>query len=103
MDTKKILENISEDCLYQLTKYKYNKNLDISEKYRKGKITSLQYILDLIYHFYEKDRLLKIKFESIISNEINTFLLKSGNYKEGINEVLSEIKFKLNDKKGNKL
>ena len=28
MNTKKLLENISENCLSQLTKYKYNKGLD---------------------------------------------------------------------------
>jgi len=98
MDTKKLLENISEDCLSQLTKYKYNKGLDVSEKYRKGKITSYQYVLDLIYHFYEKDRLLKIEFENIISSQIdNTYQLKEGDYRNGINEVLSEIKSQLNE------
>ena len=40
MDTKKLLENISNNCSSELTKYKFNKGLDISEKYRKGKVTS---------------------------------------------------------------
>ena len=40
MDTKKLLEHISNNCSSQLTKYKFNKGLDISDKYRKGKITS---------------------------------------------------------------
>ena len=42
MNTKKLLEDISEDCLSQLAMYKFNKGLDISEKYRKGRITSYQ-------------------------------------------------------------
>jgi len=82
MDTKKLLEHISNNCSSQLTKYKYNKDLDISDKYRKGKVTSYQYVLDLIYHFFEKDKLLKLEFESIISKELdNTFMLKNGDYR----------------------
>ena len=97
MDTKKLLEHISNNCSSELSKYKYNKGLGISEKYRKGKITSYTYVLDLIYHFFEKERLLKIEFECIISKEIdNISTLKSGDYQRGINEVLSEIKSQLN-------
>lgn len=100
MDTKKLLENISNNCSSELSKYKYNKGLDISEKYRKGKITSYTFVLDLIYHFFEKGRLLKIEFESIISNEMDKIsTLKNGDYQRGINEVLSEIKSQLNEGK----
>ena len=100
MDTKQLLENISNNCSSELSKYKYNKGLDISDKYRKGKVTSYQYVLDLIYHFFEKERLLKIEFESIISDEMDKIsTLKSGDYQRGINEVLSEIKFQLNEGK----
>ena len=100
MDTKKLLEHISNNCSSELSKYKYNKGLDISDKYRKGKITSYTYVLDLIYHFFEKERLLKIEFESIISKEIdNISTLKGGDYQRGINAVLSEIKFQLNEEK----
>ena len=68
MNTKLLLESISDNCLSQLTKYKYNRGLNISNKYRKGKITSLTYILDS-----QKDT---------ISN------LKDGDYKSGLIEVL---------------
>jgi len=44
MDTKKLLEEISNNCSAELSKYKYNKGLDISDKYRKGKVTSYQYV-----------------------------------------------------------
>lgn len=99
MCTKELLEEISNDCLSQLTKYKFNKGLDISDKYRKGKIASLQYILDLIYHFYERDKLLKTEFDNILSSQINdTSKLKSGDYKQGIDEVLSWTHSQLNKK-----
>jgi hypothetical protein len=38
MNTKLKLEEISNTCLSELTKYKFNKGLDISDKYRRGKI-----------------------------------------------------------------
>ena len=99
MCTKELLEEISNDCLSQLTKYKFNKGLNISDKYRRGKIASLQYILDLIYHFYEKDKLLKTEFNNILSSQINdTSKLKSGDYKQGIDEVLSWTQAQLNKK-----
>ena len=99
MNTKLLLEDISEDCLSQLTKYKFNKGLDISDKYRKGKVTSLQYVLDLIYHFYEKDKLLKIEFENLLDSQMKEISdLKDGDYKNGVIEILSWIKTQLNEK-----
>ena len=99
MNTKLKLEEISNTCLSELTKYKFNKGLDISDKYRKGKIASLQYVLDLIYHFYERDKMLKIEFEGLISSQIDsTSQLKSGDYRNGIGEVLNEVITLLNEK-----
>ena len=99
MNTKLLLESISNDCLNQLTMYQYNKGLDISDKYRKGKVTSLQYVLDLIYHFYEKDKLLKIEFENLLDSQMKEISdLKDGDYKNGVIEILSWIKTQLNEK-----
>ena len=99
MNTKLLLEDISEDCLSQLTKYKYNKGLNISEKYRKGKVTSLQYVLDLIYHFYEKDKQMKIEFENLLDSQMKEISdLNDGDYKNGVIEILSWIKIQLNEK-----
>ncbi len=99
MYTKKLLETISVDCSAQLTKYKFNKGLDISDKYRRGKIASLQYVLDLIYHFYEKDKQMKIEFENLITSQMDDISkLKNGDYKKGVNEVLSWTKIQLVEK-----
>ena len=99
MNTKLLLEDISEDCLSQLTKYKFNKGLDISDKYRKGKVTSLQYVMDLIYHFYEKDKQMKIEFENLLDSQMKEISdLNDGDYKNGVIEILSWIKTQLNEK-----
>ncbi|WP_373072069.1 hypothetical protein [Sulfurimonas sp.] len=97
MDTKKLLEELSEDCLSELTKHKYNKHLDISDRYRKGKIVSYEYILDLIYYFYEKDRALKVEFEDMIIKQIEYIKsLNEGDYQDGISDVLKWTRNKLN-------
>lgn len=98
--TKILLEEISDNCYSQLTKYKFNKSLTVSDKYRKGKIDSLSYVMDLIYHFYEKDKQLKIEFENLLDDQIEVSdNLKDGDYKEGISEILSWIKSQLVEKK----
>lgn len=100
MNTKELLENISDDCLSQLTKYKYNESLHISKKYREAKVTSYEYVLELIYHFYEKDKQLKLEFENILTSQIEDIsILKDGDYKQGMQEVLFLIKKQLSDKK----
>ena len=98
MNTKELLENISNDCLTQITKYKYNKNLDMSDKYRKGSITALEYTLDLIYHFYEKDKKLKTEFETILTSQIEYIQsINDSEYKEGLIEALTWTKQRLNN------
>ena len=92
MNTKLELEELSERCSEQLTKYKYNKGLDVSDKYRKGKITALSYILELIYHFFERDKLLKKEFNEILASQINDAKsLNDGDYKKALNETLNWI------------
>lgn len=103
MNTKELLEHISNDCLAELTRYKYNKGLDISDKCRRGKITSYEYVLDLIYFFYEKDRALKVEFEDMLTKQIEYIQsLNDGEYKKAIEDVLNWTKCRLNEKgKGN--
>lgn len=92
MNTKKELEAISEKCLSELTIYKFNKGLDVSDKFRKGKITGLSYVLDLIYHFYERDKQLKQEFNNILSTQINDIQhLNDNDFKKGLNEALSWV------------
>ena len=96
MSTKKLLEAISINCLNELTKYKYAKHLDISEKNRKGKVTALEYTLNLIYHFYHKDKSLEEEFKEILSSQIiDVQSLNDGDYKDGITEILTWAKSKL--------
>jgi len=92
MSTKKLLEDISTNCLSQLTKYKFNKQLDVSDKYRAGKLASLDYIQQLIYYFYERDRELKKEFQEIIEKQIiDAHKLKEGDYQTAVTETLKWV------------
>ena len=91
--TKLVLEKISEDLSSELTKYKYNKSINISDKYRKGKISSITYIQDLVYYFFQRDKELMLEFESIIDTQIETInSLNDGDYKKSAIEVLKGVK-----------
>ncbi|MDX9744777.1 MAG: hypothetical protein RBT59_13225 [Arcobacteraceae bacterium] len=92
MNTKQELEKISEQCLSELTVYKYNKGLNISDKFRKGKVTALSYVLELIYHFFQRDKLLKQEFNNILSSQIKEAQdLKDGDYKQGLDDALNWV------------
>lgn len=98
MSTKKLLEEISTNCLDELTRYKYAKHLNISEKSRKGKIAALEYTLNLIYHFYQKDKSLEEEFKEMLSFQImDVQSLKDGDYKDGITEILTWAQSKLDE------
>ena len=56
MSTKQELEKISNICSEELTRYRYNKDLKISDKFRKGKVAGLAYSLELIYYIFEKEK-----------------------------------------------
>ena len=52
--SKEVLEKISKHCSNQLTLYKFNTTtLHISEKYREGRLTALEYINELTYYYLQ--------------------------------------------------
>jgi len=100
MSTKKMLEKISEHCLDQLTRYKYAKHPEISEKARRGKIAALDYVQELIYHFFEKDKLLKKEFTELLDFQMNDMeSLKDGEYKDAILDVLVWVQKQVQESK----
>ena len=49
----KILEDLSNDCVQEKTRYQFSKMIKKSEKYKKGRIDALNWINDIIYHFIQ--------------------------------------------------
>jgi len=52
----KILEDLSNDCVQEKTRYQFSKMIKKSEKYKKVRIDALNWINDIIYHFIQKEK-----------------------------------------------
>ncbi len=92
MSTKQELEKISNICSEELTRYRYNKDLKISDKFRKGKVAGLAYSLELIYYIFEKEKRLKQEFLERLEAQIKDVQdLNDGDYKKGLEEALEWV------------
>lgn len=100
MHTKQLLEDISKQCSNELTLYKFNRStLIVSDKYRSGRIDALNYTLELIYYFFEQDKLLKKQFHDLLLTQLNdSLMLKDGDYRQGLHDALHSIITQLDKK-----
>lgn len=97
--SKELLENLSIHCSNQLTLYKFNTGtLKISEKYREGRLTALEYLGELTYYYMQEEKQIKQHFQNQILEQMKTYsCLDESEYKNGmydaLNDVLAEIVF----------
>ena len=91
--SRQFLELVSNYCSNQLTYYKYNKHtLMISDKYRSGRVTALNYIQELTFYYFQKEELLRQQFISDLTRQIaHTASLQEGDYKKGIHDAINNI------------
>ena len=96
--SKEFLEELSSHCANQITHYTFNKStLQISDKYREGRLTALKYIGELTFYYLQEEKNIKHKFREQILKQIqqNSYLNNS-DYKNGLydslNDVLVELK-----------
>jgi len=91
--SKALLELISKECSNQLTYYKYNKHsLNISDKYRHGRVTALNYMQELTFFYFEREKDLKEQLLQDLHKQITvTALLRESDYKRGIYDAISQI------------
>ncbi len=101
MYTKQLLEDISKNTSNELTQYKFNKNtLLVSDKYRKGRITALEYTLELIYYYFQQDKQIKEQFHNTLLSQLqDTQMLRNGDYQKGLHDALQSIIRQINQKK----
>ena len=92
----KILEDISNNCTSEITRYKFSKHMDKSDKYRKGRIDALNWVNDIIFYFIQKEKNFMVEFiqhikdqKEIISN------INDGDYKDALYDQLNEIEVKI--------
>ena len=97
---KELLEEVSKHCSNQITLYRFNKNtLQITDKYREGRLTALKYTGELIFYYLQEEKSIKDKFREQLLNQMKqNSCLRDSDYKDGLydalNDVLDEIRCK---------
>ncbi len=62
--SKEFLEEVSKHCSNQITFYTFNKTtLQVSNKYREGRLASLKYVGELTFYYLQEERNIKHKFK----------------------------------------
>ena len=91
--SKEVLEEISKHCSNQIIFYKFNTTvLKVSDKYREGRLTALEYISELAYYYLQEEKELKEKFnEQVLKQMKQNSCLEDTDYKNGLYDALNEI------------
>ncbi len=91
--SKELLEEISSHCSNQITLYTFNKTtLKVSDKYREGRLTALEYIGELTYYYLQEEKQLQQYFHDQIIKQMKLHsCLDDTDYKEGIYDALNEV------------
>lgn len=91
--SKELLEYISRHCTNQLTYYRYNRHaLMISDKYRSGRVTALNYVQELTLYYFRKENNLKEEFRRELDLQIHAMAyLYDGDYRRGIVDALHNV------------
>jgi len=92
--TREVLSVFSNNCFNQITHYTYNKGtLEVSERYRKGRLDGLQYLSKLTLFYMQREQALRVEFENEILGQLKKIDgLNSGQYKSGIFEALNDMR-----------
>lgn len=91
--SKELLEDVSKHCANQIVFYKFNTStLNVSKKYREGRLTALEYISELTYYYLQEEKKIRHQFrEQIIKQMKQNSCLDDTEYKKGLYDALEEI------------
>ncbi len=91
--SKELLEEVSKHCFDQITYYKFNTTvLQVSDKYREGRLTALEYIGELTYYYLQEEKKLQQQFHEQILKQMKLHsCLEDTDYKNGIYDALNDI------------
>ncbi len=91
--SKEVLEEISKHCFDQITYYKFNTGvLQVADKYREGRLTSLEYIGELTFYYLQQEKNLQELFhEQILKQMKQNSCLEDTEYKQGLYDGLNDI------------
>ena len=99
--SKEILEKVSKSCANELIFYKFNTSiLDVSDKYREGRVAGLKYVGDLTFYFMQEEKRIQELFREEILKQMKFYsCLEDTEYKNGLYDALNST---LDDMNGNK-
>lgn len=87
-----LIKQISSRCSDQITYYTYNNNLPLSSKYKKGRITSANWINEICYYFLSKEKNFDKEFLELLKSKAEELdELKESDYKTGLIDEIEEI------------
>jgi hypothetical protein len=91
--SKEVLEAVSKHCHNQLTLYKFNTTtLQVSDKYREGRLTALEYLNELSYYYMQEEKMLEKQFKEQIMKQLKLHsCLDDTEYKRGLYDALNEV------------
>lgn len=91
--SKELLEAVSKHCYNELTLYKFNTTtLDVSDKYREGRLTALEYLTELTYYYLQEEKKIGEEFKQQISKQLERYdCLDDTEYKRGLYDALNVV------------
>lgn len=91
--SKEVLEKISKHCSNELTLYKFNTTtLQINDKYREGRLTALEYLGELTYHYLQEEKRIQEEFREQVTKQLELHsCLDDTEYKRGLYDALNEV------------
>jgi hypothetical protein len=91
--SKEVLEKISKHCSNQLTLYKFNTTtLQISDKYREGRLTALEYLGELTYYYLQEEKRIQEQFKEQVTKQLKLHsCLDDAEYERGLYDALNEV------------
>ena len=91
--SKELLEAVSKHCYNELTLYKFNNTtLDVSDKYREGRLTALEYITELTYYYLQQEKKIEEEFKQQVSKQLKLYdCLDDTEYKRGLYDALNVV------------
>ena len=96
------LEEISLTLNSHTVYYKFNKDLKVSDKYRKGRVSASTWLNELVYLFIKKENKFLAEYKSMIQEQKKElYSLKEGDYRDGLLDELNLIEGMIDDRINN--
>jgi len=94
-----ILEQLSYKLNSHTTFYKFNETIDVSKRYRKGRVDASLWLNDLVFYFIQKEKSFLLEFKEEIQKQKKKLEdIKDGDYKSGLYDELNSIEDSINDR-----